>query len=251
MSLIKNEKTKIEKPQKEKKGSPKLILIVLSLIAAISSFIFLLHLEKQIMTNYEKQEVVVVKKELPANLLITEANANEYLKLEQRESITLPEDVICTIEEMYDRSSQVRLLERNIMSRAITSDLAKIKEEIGNVTELSFSISSIGQAINGSIRGGDYINIYLKTTNEAQTKKQWQKLYVLEATNGSGEIIEVDAETNEALNFTILINKDDVATFLEGLSTDLITITNVSELVNSGKFEYEGDTYVEYVEEER
>ncbi len=74
------------------------------------------------------------------------------------------------------------------------------------------------------------------------TKQEWQKLYILEARTGAGDLISNSSTADKAVNFTILINKDNASEFYQYLDSGKIELANVTELVHNGTFAYEENT---------
>jgi len=217
------------KPKKKSGGIGKFFL---ALVMAIVVFIALLVLQTGIMNKYEKKTVVIAKTDISANIDITKDNLKQYFTTTDYDVTKLPAGYIekNALEETlsnvlvttYIPKGQVITDSVFVTSDSVTGQLAKL--EGAELVETSFSVDSIADAVAGTLRRGDVIDIYLyyventedsqfsaKTDMKADIQKVVLKdIHIKQAYDGSGVAITEDNKDAAAVLFDIVANEEDV-----------------------------------------
>jgi hypothetical protein len=246
-------KTKVAKEitRQERNRRNNIRRITVSAIVALILFIGLLVIQSSILNQEEKLQVYQVVKDIGSGTKITEDNIDTYLDLKEVQLSLIPDDYITNPEMIIGKFVNRDYKAKDIItSDGLTDTEALYLKNIENPVEVSFSASDISTAVAGTIREGDYINIYGMRKQDSTTSSSWystsalttvdeyytfRHLYVFRAFTSSGSRI-TGTETNgdESLVFSVVINEKDVELFNE-------MITNCSIRVSRLRYDTEED----------
>lgn len=224
----------------------------ISAIIAFIIFICLTIIQSSILNQEEKQAVYQVTADIPVGTKITEDNIDQYLGLKQVQVSLIPEGYITSADEMIGKFINRKYKAKDIITVDGLTDTEKLyRDKIDNPIEISFSTGSLSTAVSGTIREGDYINIYglRKPTDgsaisytgfsdsmyEVDSQFTFKHVYVTKAFDGNGsrittpdtdeDIITGDAVT--ATMFSIIIDEKDAELFSELLKNCEIRLSKL------------------------
>lgn len=201
--------------------------ILISLIASIIVFISLLFVQKNILQPNGTATFVVATKEIEEGTLITIDNVSQYFKEETGDgkfkvsnSIGNKKDLVGFIANNYiDKASVVS--KKNFTSKE--SVLSDIKEPV----ECSVAISSFSQAVSGTVREGDLINISVINETTKKNEQVLANVYVNKAYTSDGREIKRGEEL-PAVSINLILSKKDEKTLNDSLKKGDIRISKVS-----------------------
>lgn len=232
-------KTKVtrEVTRQERNRRNNMKRITISALVAFILFVALTIIQSSILNQETKVSVYQVKKDIHEGTKITEENFDSYLATKDVQASLIPDGYIT------DKTLVIgKFINRNYKAKdVITVDGLNDSETaynsgIKNPVKLSFSVSSLSDSVSGTLREGDYINIYgmrnahnaagevIIATNAIYTFKH---IYIEKAYNSSGDIIDSADRESEALMFTIIIEEGDVDLFNEMLANCTLKLVKI------------------------
>lgn len=229
--------------------------LTIAFLVAFVLFILLLIIQSSILNQEDKQQVYQVIKDIETGTKIDESNIDSYLQLKEVQLSLIPENYITDAEDINGKFTNRAYKARDIITKDGITDVEKMyKDSIVNPVEVSFNVGDISVAVSGTIKEGDYVNIYglrKDAFNDSQLAEMAEELYledeyftfkhvyISKVYDGSGVRINTDQDSTAGVLFTIILSEDDVTTFNEMLSNCTIRMA---------KLVYDSDkTYLDYL----
>lgn len=220
-------KTKVtrEVTRQERNRRNNMKRITISALVAFILFIALTIIQSSILNQETKVTVYQVQKDIYDGTKITEDNFNEYFATKAVQASLIPDGYITDSSLIIGKFINRNYKARDVITvDGLNDSEALYNSNIEHPVKLSFQVGNLSDSVSGTIREGDYINIYgmkngknadgevVLLTNQIYTFKH---IYIEKAYNSSGDIIDSADKNSEALMFTIIIEEDDVALFNE------------------------------------
>ena len=221
--------------------------IAVAAFVALVVFVAITVIQSSILNQEERVEAYQVIKNIDSGTKITKSNIDKYFALKDVQVSLIPDGYLTDKKQLLDKFVNRNYRARDIITDDGVSDTEGLyKSNITNPVEISFDASGLDAAVAGTIREGDYINIYgLKTqqSNNSATKKMeidssytFQHVYVEAAMDASGNKIETGAKSDDeksqtATMFTLVLSEKDCGLFAE-------MIANCGDNIRLGKLQY-------------
>ena len=221
--------------------------IAVAAFVALVVFVAITVIQSSILNQEERVEAYQVIKNINSGTKITKSNIDKYFALKDVQVSLIPDGYLTDKKQLLDKFVNRNYRARDIITDDGVSDTEGLyKSNITNPVEISFDASGLDAAVAGTIREGDYINIYgLKTqqSNNGAAKKMeidssytFQHVYVEAAMDASGNKIETgaksdDAKSQTATMFTLVLSEKDCGLFAE-------MIANCGDNIRLGKLQY-------------
>lgn len=221
--------------------------IAVAAFVALVVFVAITVIQSSILNQEERVEAYQVIKNINSGTKITKSNIDKYFALKDVQVSLIPDGYLTDKKQLLDKFVNRNYRARDIITDDGVSDTEGLyKSNITNPVEISFDASGLDAAVAGTIREGDYINIYgLKTqqSNNSATKKMeidssytFQHVYVEAAMDASGNKIETGAKSDDeksqtATMFTLVLSEKDCGLFAE-------MIANCGDNIRLGKLQY-------------
>ncbi len=204
----------------------KLMTGIISLTLAILLFAVLLIVQASLKKAPECEMVLCAKTQIPKEMRMNEANAEQYLEKRNIPVEWLPEGYLTEWQQVYDRVWDVNMSEGTVLTEAAITAHEDIYDGYRNLTWISVPIKELYQGVAGSLRVGDYVDIYAlsKAEEEIVCELLAEKIRIEQTFNTQGQ--EVEGEYAEGLTQLIVIpmEKELVADFYEKLEQGNIRI---------------------------
>lgn len=204
----------------------KLWIGVVSLVLAFLVFSVLLMIQKSMNKEPIYEEVICVKNAVVENVIITEQNANQYFE-ERRVPIDwIPNGYISDKESLYGMVLKTDLSSGTILTENMVREYQEYYKEYENLTWIGVPIKELYKGVAGSIRSGDYIDIYILCKEEEMYHcNQIAKGVRVEAAY-SEQGLEIKNDSPDGLSQLIVIpmEQEQVAVFYESLAQGDIRI---------------------------
>ncbi len=209
----------------------KLLAMLLSLLASIAIFILLLEQLRARESQYQYVEVVCAKVDLKAGQLLEVEDLEQYV-----ETIEIPEYLLIqsyVIDPLTLEGGVLLVdLEKGAM---ISQDFYQKKEEwyqeYQDLVWITVSASQLEQSVAGTIRSGDYIDIYVMEDQE----EEYRSKILLEGIRVRAVYTEqgVEIETNDSIAiaklFEIPVERTQVAAIFLGLEEGKVRIAKYND----------------------
>jgi hypothetical protein len=233
----------ISKQDKNRKNS--LRLIIISVLVALVLFISLTIIQGSILNQEEKKKVFQVIKDIDEKTKITEDNIDEYFMTVTTPVSLIPDNYITNKRDLIGKFTGIDYVKMSIVSKeGIVDKEGSYEDGIDKPIEVAFNIKDLSLGVAGTIREGDYINIYglmkekqvsgdgtYSAVTEYKVNKYYtfKHVYVSKAFDGSGNIIDSleIQDTNAVTMMILVISEDDAEMFNEMLANCDIRVTKL------------------------
>lgn len=163
---------KNKKQEKTRHGDRRAVAALAAISFSIVIFVILTIIQNNIINGETKTSVVVCLKTVPKGATFTEENVARYFTTELRNVDDLPQNYLTDTHALIGQVAVREIVVKEIVTTN-TVEREIFYEGIENPVEFSIDVSKIGQAVGGSLRAGDLIDImvvvdmsYAKTENE-------------------------------------------------------------------------------------
>lgn len=218
--------------------------LVISACFALLVFVALIVIQNSILNQEKKETVYQVIKDIDVGTKITENNINDYLALKEVQVSLIPSGYITTPEDVQGKFINREYKVNDIItSDGITDTENLYTKLIENPIEITFSTDDIASAVGGTIREGDYINIYglRKPSAESNPSAEnlylvdedftFQHVYVTKVFDSSGKEVVVGNENSDSTSvvtiISVILSENDIEQFNEMLKNCSIKVTKL------------------------
>lgn len=202
--------------------------ILAALVAAVVIFTVLLQLEKKMLSEYEKGTVYVAATDIPKGVVITEENAEEYLRPEQVDVKLIPKTSLQSREQLRGLVSGIGIEEGVLLTQGMF-----VQEEVitGNMSEpvvAGFKAEDLYQVVGGVLRAGDRIHIYT-VSESGYTTLIWEDVFVQQVFDGSGGVIRAGDVTTAAQRINVYFDAKNVEQLYTELAKGTLRVVKVCD----------------------
>ncbi|WP_294359930.1 hypothetical protein [uncultured Clostridium sp.] len=212
---------------KAKKNSIRTISMIL--VFAVICFICLLMVARRASGNYDVVNLIVANQELPLNTEITEENVNKYFSEVTVNAELSSKDSIKDMKILVGKFTSEPIYKKELVHTASFSSKKEILEEYDDPYEGSIKVEEFSDAVSGTIRAGDYVNIYVidELSNESKKVNKENAIYISNVFDSNGARIEPGDEESVAVSFNFYIEKSESQEFYENVTNKKIILTKV------------------------
>lgn len=202
--------------------------IVAALIAAVAVFAVMLQLEKNVLTQYEKGTIYVVKKEIPKGQRITDNNYTEYMEPKELDKNCIPQTALNSYEQISDMVAVSKLEQGVLLTQGMFEKENLVTAAMAEPVITGFKVEDMYQVAGGTLRTGDRIHIY-NVNEEGYALLTWENVFVQEVFDNSGIAIGNEDEVSAAQRVNIYMDKADVEQFYTELASGSLRAVKVCE----------------------
>lgn len=196
-------------------------------LAAAALFAVLISVEKNMLSNYEKEPVILCKMEVPKGSQITEANISRYFYLREVDAALIDENCVTDKKDLLGTVTVRKLRTNEIIRKEDCTKEAEIYSKLNEPAEGSFTAENAGDIVSGTIRKGDRVDIAVVNKDTLEYDLMLQNVYVEDAFTNTGEKVTADMEGTAATMLTIVEEKDNLARFYSALETGNVIVTKI------------------------
>ena len=204
--------------------------IVIGFVLTLTLFFVLVLIQREMLKDTEKTVVVLANRQIKAGTVLTEDNISEYLKEVEISSGLAIKDTYRSKEELVGKYVTRTTAENEIIYAGLMMDDTEILSQYEKPIELSLSISGESSAVAGTIRKGDYVNVYaaaIDGTGGRVYELVLEEVLVNEAYDKNTEKIAMSDTESVALTFTFYMEQKEVPELLKKLETKEVFVTKV------------------------
>lgn len=197
------------KQKKKSKGGKSGLKVIISVIVAVIMFAAIVLLEKSALDNYEKTQVVVAKETVHMGADITKENATKYFKVSEVPASIVPDGSYKNVDELIGLYATCEIVAKEIPVDKNFTDV-NILTKVEDPVEVSFAIPAFSQAVAGTLRRGDTVNMSVKNSNGNVNDEGFvlENVLIKNAYSAEGKVLEVGND-GQAIMFVVIVNKDD------------------------------------------
>lgn len=199
---------------------------VISLGLALLLFVVLLMIQRSMMEEPVSEQVICAKAPIPENIVLTKENLSLYVEQQDIPVMYLPEGYISGMEELLGMVSEAQIAQGSILSKAAFTAHEAYYDSYQELTWISVPIDQLYQGVAGSLRAGDYIDIYLLREEEEQFYCDLlaERIRIEATYTSQGEGIGAESSSGLSQLIVIPIEKGNTAQFYEKLAQGNIRI---------------------------
>ncbi|MBQ6095277.1 MAG: SAF domain-containing protein [Lachnospiraceae bacterium] len=200
--------------------------ILAAFLAAAAVYVALLEAEKNMLQSYEKTEVFVAAKEIPAGEVVTEENCAVYFSAEAVDAAVVPETAILTLNDVNGLIARA-LIEKGVMLTAgMFQPLDEVTAGMKEPVVAGFRADDLCQVVGGVLRTGDLIHVY-SSEEEQGTFLIWENVYVQQVFDSKGTAIPNEDQATAAQRINVFLDKEDVEDFYSRLDQGTLRVVKV------------------------
>lgn len=210
----------------------KLWIGLISLVLAGLLFAVLLMIQRSINEEPVYEEVLRAKSAILQNTRITEENVEQYIEAIKVPVDWLPEVYFTEKEQVYDSVFQSDVTQGSIVTKSMVRAHESLYQNYETLTWISIPIKELYQGVAGSLRAGDYIDIYLlcEEDEEFRCSLLAEKIRIEATYSDQGTVIREDSVDGLSQLIVIPMEKSQTAVFFENLAQGNIRIAKYEAL---------------------
>lgn len=196
--------------------------LVLSVFVAICVFVGLTSYQTTLLSDYEKVTRVISIKTIPKGTLITEKNVANYFTTDEIEA---HHDVASSVNEIND---MIGYISNADIANGQTISLINFVEKNhllankADIVYVSFTVSKAGDAVGGTIREGNIIDVTVKTNDGVVSAGE--SLYVNAVYDTSYRTL-TETDDTPATTIEVALDKNKANDFIDAISSGTIYVS--------------------------
>lgn len=139
-------------------GDKKAVVALVFIVAAIIVFVVLTIIQKNLINSGEKVNVVVAIKEVPAGLVLTKDNMPSYFTVELRNKADVPEGSYASGAAFVGKVVCRKIYAKEMINPGCVME-KDLYDGIEDPVEISIEAAKLTNAVAGTLRAGDIIDI--------------------------------------------------------------------------------------------
>lgn len=183
--------------------------ILFSLTLAIITYFILISIESGILDKYEKIEVVMSLTNIEEGTEITEDNVSDLFGMKEVNASLKLENGVEKVEDLVGYIAQENIVSNEIMHLGSFINKKEALQGIEEPTNVSISVSNINNAVAGTLRKGDFIDISVILSETGENVKLFNHIYIQEAYDSSGVTVDRGSDT-PTIMLLITVDKEDL-----------------------------------------
>lgn len=208
----------------------KLWLGLTSVGLAVLVFMVLLLVQQSAKKGPVYEEVLCAKSAIEQSVVITEQNISQYVEIKKVPVDYLPEGCIKTPAKLYGKVFLGAVSKGSILTESMCADYLQDYQHYKCLTWISIPVKELYEGVAGSLKKGDYIDIYTlwKEGDEVRTQLLAERVRIRETYTAQGVQIEEGKEGLSQL-LVIPVEKDQVSMYYEMLEKGSIRVAKYEE----------------------
>lgn len=202
--------------------------IIAALVAAVAVFAVMMQMEKNLLTQYEKSNVLVAATGIPEGQLITPENCGTYFAEVELDKNCIPDTALTSVEQISDMVPVADIEEGVLLTSGMFEELNEITADMQAPVIAGFKAEDLYQVVGGVLRTGDRINIY-GVTEEGEAILNWQDVFVQQVFDNAGACITNDDRETAAQRINVYLEQENVELFYSQLATGTLRVVKVCD----------------------
>ena len=204
-------------------------VIAIAFVASAITFLLLLNIEKNILSNYEKVPVWVAAANIQKSVEINKSNLEEYFEKIEIDKNIIPEYAVEDIQTLEGAQTGIMIPQGAVISEVMFVDK---DDYLGGLTDpvvVGCKAEDLYQVGNGILRQGDMVNIYTYNPDFEETYLLWENVLVYQTFDNSGNRILAEDESIAAMRINLIIEKANAEQFYTELSKGSLRVVKIWE----------------------
>lgn len=187
--------------------------IVTAFLASAVTFVVLLNVEKNMLSDYERGEVWILREEMPAQTECTEENLFRYFEQVSVDKRIIPRGKIGSPEQLLGMRSLIALQKGSIVTQGMFTGEADVLESMSAPVFAGCKAEDLYQLVSGTLRKGDRIHLYTVEEELGEVRLLWENVLVYEVFDTAGRVIGAADKETAAARINIVLEKEDAEIF--------------------------------------
>ena len=198
-----------------------------SFLVAIALFGVLVGVERNMLSDFDKETVILCKADIQKGTNITAENVGKYFYEYEVDVKLAGEGCVTDKDELVGTVTGRTLSAHTIAQKSDFTKEAEIYAGYRSPIEASVIADKPGDIVSGTIRRGDYVDIAVVNKDTLEYDVMLEHVYVLDAFTGNGERVSSDMEGTAATMLTIVEEKDHLAAFYSARELGSVIVTKL------------------------
>lgn len=219
-------KKKENRPEASGKKGSTVMKFLGSFVLAAVLFGVLISVERNLLSDYAKELVVLCKAEVQKGTKITRENVGQYFYTHEVDVALTDENCVKDKNELIGTVVARTLSAQEIVRKDMFTKESDIYAKYQDPVEGSITADNPGDVVSGTIRRGDYVDIAVVNKDTLQYDLMLKNVYVLDAFTNTGEKLGEDVQ-GAATMLTIVEEKDNLAKYYSAVETGNVIVTKM------------------------
>ena len=198
-----------------------------SFLVAIALFGVLVGVERNMLSDFDKETVILCKADIQKGTNITAENVGKYFYEYEVDVKLAGEGCVTDKNELVGTVAGRTLSAHTIAQKSDFTKESEIYAGYRNPVEGSIITDKPGDIVSGTIRRGDYVDIAVVNKDTLEYDVILEHVYVLDAFTGNGERVSSDMDGTAATMLTIVEEKDHLAAFYSARELGSVIVTKL------------------------
>lgn len=211
--------------EKERISSGRLWMgsIIAALVSAVAIYLVMLQMEKNVLSEYEKEIVYVAGCEIPKGQILDEGNWQNYVQQKEVDKSCIPATAIHMEEQLYELSAVYGIEEGTILTGGMFLKVEDVLSDMMEPVIAGLKAEDLYQIVGGTLRPGDRIHIY-RVSCEGEAMLGWENVFVQQVFDHSGLAISCEDTTTAAQRLNVYLDKEYLEEFYTLLATGSLRV---------------------------
>ena len=209
-------------------------VIFVSFVAALITFLLMLQVEKNVLSDYEKVEVWCATQELPKGKEITRADCSTLFVLTEVDKKSMPDKSIQNPEDLIGKHTAFNIPKGSMLTTVMFEDTNLHMEKMDHPVLAGCKAEDLFQMVNGVLRKGDMVHVYVVNAEVEQTYLLWENVMVYQVFDSAGNEISAEDMSTPAARINLLVEKGYAEQFYQELQSGSLRFVKACKAVTNG-----------------
>lgn len=189
--------------------------IVLSFLVTGLLFSGMMLFEKSKQPKLIMQTVIAAKEDIEEDICLTEENLASYVTEMRLEKTFCHGDNPVKSEELLGKKLKIPVKKGTVLQKSWFLDVDSISEQMKQPVRVSVKTEDLSDVLGGSLRSGDFINLYFYNEDASKASLIFRGVLVEESYDNAGKAVEKEDRERAAAMLTLLLEEEDVERLCE------------------------------------
>lgn len=201
--------------------------ILAAFVSAVAVFAVMVQMEKNILTQYEKEVIYVAAAAIPRGETVTEENYARFFVQQQLDSSCVPATAISSPDQIRGLVAKTEIEQGVLLTTGMFEPVDEILSAMEHPVIAGFKAEDLYQVVSGVLRSGDRVNIY--SVKEEEVTLVWQDIFVQQVFDASGAAIASGDGVTAAQRINVYLDQADVERFYGELASGSLRVVKNCE----------------------
>lgn len=202
-------------------------VIIIAFMAASVTFFLMIHIEKKLLSDYEKETVWVANANLQKSLEISGKNISECFVQVEMEKAKVPGAVVKDIGSLEGSMTAIMIPEGTVLVTTMFTDEGSYTDSLFQPVIAGCKADDLYQFVSGILRKGDRVNIYTVSDELGEAYLLWENVLVYQTFDSAGNLISPEDTVTAAARINVLLEKGDAEQFYSEMNKGSLRIVKV------------------------